>query len=471
MVTEAETPSVVDAGESPKPPYGWALLAGGLVFLLYALTLGPTTAFWDTSEYIATGYMMGIPHPPGNPLFVVLARAWIVLLEPTQLSVAVRVNLFSAFMSAASHTFWFLLIHHVLRYVSRDRIFRLAGAGVAVLVSATAFTVWNQSNVDEKVYTVSLLTIALLSWLVIRWQERIGQGKDDNLLVLMVFILALSVGNHLMAFLAAPAMAVFIFLSNPRAVLNWKLYPAMVGAVILGLSIHLFLPIRAEQDPVINEAAPECATMTSALLSVATYGNAGCEPLNASLNRTQYKVEGEPGAGLFGERQSPVADQYINYFQYFDWQWARSLSGTDVTFGGGRALFTALFLILGLYGAWQHKNRDIPSFLYVLTLFGTLSVGLVWYLNFKYGFSLPDPVGDFSLHEVRERDYFFLVSFSIWGLWAGVGIAALWQTVSEMLSVSFAKAAPVLALGFIPLVLNYSWANRNYDYSAQSRAE
>lgn len=262
------------AQDTHAPPYGWATLAGLAVFALYALTLAPTTAFWDTSEYIATGHIMGIPHPPGNPLFVVLARAWDLLLAPTGLSVAVRINLFSAFMSATAHVFWFLVVHHVLRFFSDQRAFRLAGAGVAVLVSASAFTVWNQSNVNEKVYTVSLLTIALLSWLVVRWQENLGRGKDDHLLVLMVFVLALSVGNHLMAFLAAPAMGVFILLVRPRVLLNWKLYPPVLVAVLLGLSIHLFLPLRANLDPVINEAAPECESLGGALTSVATYGMA-----------------------------------------------------------------------------------------------------------------------------------------------------------------------------------------------------
>ena len=78
-----------------RPPYLQAALVGAGVFLLYAITLAPTTAFWDTSEYIATGHILGIPHPPGNPLFVVLARAWSILLDPTGLSVAVRINLFS----------------------------------------------------------------------------------------------------------------------------------------------------------------------------------------------------------------------------------------------------------------------------------------------------------------------------------------------------------------------------------------
>jgi hypothetical protein len=485
-------------------------VAGGIVFLLYGLTLAPTTAFWDTSEYIATGYILGIPHPPGNPLFVVLARAWILLLEPFGFSIAVRVNLFSAFMSAAAHGLWFLVIHHVLRFFSEGRTFRLLGAAVAVLVSATAFTVWNQSNVNEKVYTVSLLTIALLSWLVIRWQERLGRGKDDNLLVLMVFILALSVGNHLMAFLAAPAMAVFILLVNPRAILNWKLYPAALVAGLVGLSIHLFLPLRAELDPVINEGAPECVSFTEALVSVATYGGAGCEPLSASLNRSQYKIEGEPGAGLSGPRQAPLGDQYSNYLQYFNWQWARSAEGDDYAFPMGRILFTLLFTGLGVWGAMEHYRRDPKSFAYVATLFGTLSLGLVYYLNFKYGYSLPDPVGDFSLHEVRERDYFFIISFSVWGLWAGVGIATIWLTLASRMSLagaatgasdtsdpsaaqtasaeagkpgqaapasepatgrlSLAKASPVLVLGFIPLVLNFSWADRSYDFAARDWA-
>lgn len=74
-----------------KPPYGWAALSGGAVFLLHALSLAPTTAFWDASEYITAAHVLGIPHPSGNPLFVVLAKAWTVLLEPTGLSVAVRV--------------------------------------------------------------------------------------------------------------------------------------------------------------------------------------------------------------------------------------------------------------------------------------------------------------------------------------------------------------------------------------------
>ncbi|MCA9626025.1 MAG: DUF2723 domain-containing protein, partial [Myxococcales bacterium] len=425
-----------------RPPYLAAAGAAVAVFALYALTLARTTAFWDTSEYIATAHIVGIPHPPGNPLFVILARAWSVLLAPLGLSVAVRVNLFSALMSATAHGLWFLVVHHILRFFSEDRRFRLVGASIAVLVSATAFTVWNQSNVNEKVYTVSLLTIALLSWLAFRWQENLGKGKDDNLLILMAFILALSVGNHLMAFLAAPAILLFVLVVHPRTLANWRLYVAGLAAAILGLTIHLVLPIRAGLDPVINEAAPTCPDIASALGAVVSYGNAGCTALAEALNRSQYDKP------PLLPRLAPLWPQVVNYLQYFDWQWARSFDGTSTVFAKMRIPFTMLFTGFGVWGAIEHARRDKASFLYVAALFGTLSIALVYYLNFKYGYSLRAPIDDRAVHEVRERDYFFVVSFSVWGLWAGMGIVSLWREAAAEFKTTMAKASPVLALAF-----------------------
>ena len=458
MTTDTAQQAISSASGPEAPPYRWALAAGGIVGLLYVITLAPATAFWDTSEYIATGHILGIPHPPGNPLFVVLARAWDLLLAPLGLSVAVRINLFSAAMGAGAHGLWFMVIHRILGFFSSDGRFRVGGAMVAVLISATAFTVWNQSNVNEKVYTVSLFTIALLSFLVFRWRDNLGRGKDDNLLILMVFILALSVGNHLMAFLAAPALGLFIVWVHPRTLLNWKLYPASVVVLVLGLSIHLFLPIRAGLDPVINEADPTCETLGSAITSVVTYGRNGCATLNDALNRQQYDKP------PLVPRQARLSSQIANYMQYFDWQWARSLEPDRTAFSWYRLPFTFLFAVLGIIGCLEHRKRDKASWIYVLALFGTLSVALLWYLNFKYGYSLAAPVPDRELHEVRERDYFFIVSFSVWGLWAGVGLAALWQELSRRTRRGLAGASPVLAIAFIPLVLNWSYASRAGDY-------
>jgi len=461
-----------------RPPYLAAAIAAIAVWLLYALTLAPTTAFWDTSEYIATAHIMGIPHPPGNPLFVVLARAWELLLAPTGLSVAVRINLFSATMSALAHGFWFLLVHRILASFSEARLFRLAGAAAAVAISATAFTVWNQSNVNEKVYTVSLLTIAILSWLAFRWRDSRSlaeaqgaarpQGKDDNLILLMVFILALSVGNHLMAFLAAPALVVMMLLVEPRTFVNWRLYAAAAVVAVIGLSIHLFLPLRAALDPVINEADP--STWQALLESL---GRKQYSKPSMLTDPTDPRLETPRSIGL-------LIAQIGNYIQYFDWQWARSIQGGDELFAGGRGIFTLLFAGLGLYGAAEHYRRDRVSFAYMAVLVATLSFALIFYLNFKYGYSYGEIVGvGREAREVRERDYFFIVSFSLWGLWAGVGLAALWLRLSERARQwradatergRLALASPVLLIALLPLVLNFSWARRNYDYAARDWA-
>jgi hypothetical protein len=466
---------VLDEG-AYRPPYLAAAVAAAAVWALYAITLAPTTAFWDTSEYIATAHIMGIPHPPGNPTFVVLARAWELLLAPFGLSVAVRINLFSATMGALAHGCWFLVAHRVVSSFTRDRLQRLAGASLAVLVSATAFTVWSQSNVNEKVYTVSLFTIALLTWLAFHWRDNIGKGKDDNLILLMIFILALSVGNHLMAFLAAPAIVVFILLVESKTLFNWKLYVFGAAVALIGISIHLFLPLRAGLDPLINEADPSTWTALLESLARRQYDKPSIfdDPTNPDLPRT---------VGL-------ILAQIGNYLQYFDWQWGRALNAGESLFGGAttpggafplRPLITFVFVALGIYGAAEHYRRDRTSWWYLAILFATVSIGLVAYLNFRYGYTYPQPDGgyDIAMHEVRERDYFFIVSFSMWGLWTGIGIFAFWRQLAERLGdwtgwtahrQRLAVAAPVLLLAFLPLVLNWHRADRSRDYAARDWA-
>ena len=231
-------------------------------------------------------------------------------------------------------------------------------------------------------------------------------------------------------------------------------------AVLLGLSIHLFLPIRSGLDPVINEAQPTCEGVSDALVSIATYGNAGCEELSSALKREQYAKP------PLVPRQAPLLAQYGNWMQYFDWQWARGVAFEDNRFPPSRLLFTLLFLALGALGLREHYRKDRASWLYLASLFGILSVGLVYYLNFKLGYSFPDQGIE---KEVRERDYFFVVGFSVWGLISGIGLAGLWKSLSRSLG-SLKAASPVLVLALVPLFLNLERASREGDYSARDWA-
>ena len=447
-----------------RPPYWAAALAGAAVFVLYLLTLAPTTAFWDTSEYIATAHILGIPHPPGNPLFVTLARVWSLLLSPLGLSVGVRINVFAAATSALSASFLYLIAHRILRPLIAERWMALVGAGAAALLSATAFTVWNQSNVNEKVYTVSVLVIAAVSWLGVLWYDRREEPKSERYALAALYLLVLGSTNHLMSVLPVPALGLMALLAGPAFLMSRSFWIRAVPLVLLGLSFNLILPVRSAQDPVINEGEPTCESVAGAFASVWTNGRAGCPALSANLQREQY---GKPPVTT---RMAPFNWQLLNYWQYFDWQWSRGVSASELP-GTSRTPFSLVFLGLGIAGLAAAFRADRRLFAYLATLVAVLTVGLVFYLNFKYGYSLSPDV-DMGLHEVRERDYFFVASFALWGMLGGIGLTWAWDRVARSLGGGRAALAtvPLLMVALVPLGLNWKWASRAGDWAARDWA-
>ncbi len=101
-----------------KPPYLAAMGVFALVLTGYVLTLAPTVTFWDAGELIAAVHTLGIPHPPGTPLFVLLGHVWSMMLPLGE--VAWRLNLMSATFSAAGAAFFFLVVHYTLVRVTAD---------------------------------------------------------------------------------------------------------------------------------------------------------------------------------------------------------------------------------------------------------------------------------------------------------------------------------------------------------------
>ena len=448
-----------------RPPYGSALIVSGVIFLLYAVTLAPTTAFWDASEYIATAYILGIPHPPGNPLFVAMAKVWTLLLEPTGLSIAQRVNLFAGFTSALASGFLFLIAHRVLAGVVRKEWVASAGAAAATVIGGTAYTVWNQSTVNEKVYTLSVLVIAAVSWLAVRWVDRRDEPGSERLLLGAGYMIVLGNANHLMSVLPAASLILLVLLTKPAVLLERGLWMRAVPLILIGLSFNMVLPVRAAERPVINEGDPVCESVAGAVVSAYTLGKAGCPELAGVLSREQYA---KPPVT---ERMAPFSHQLLNWFQYFDWQWARRADPSELP-GNARLPFTLLFGMLGLVGLLAVFEADRRIFAYLGTLAFVLTVGLVFYLNFKFGYSLAPEVINRDFHEVRERDYFFIAGFLLWGVLAGIGLTWAWDKVASATTSARAHllTAPVLLVALIPLYMNGSWASRSGDYAARSWA-
>jgi hypothetical protein len=441
------------------PSYRAAAIAGLAVLVLYLLTLAPTTAMWDASEYIVAAYTLGIPHPPGNPLFVLLGR--VASLLPFG-SVAVRVNLLAAVCSAASAAIWFLVAERVLARWLQTRWTRYLGAGVAALLSATAFTVWNQSVVNEKVYTVSLAFFAAVSWLTVLWCDDPDGRRADRLLVLIAYLIGLGYANHPAGFLVGPAVAVAVLARRPRTLLRWKLLLAGVLALMLGLTPFAVEPIRAAHHPALNEGEPTgCATSIGfrCTFSATTYTR-----LMANVNRDQY---GKPS---LGERQAPFTAQLGMWWLYFKWQWLRDSHGTQPAMQSALAL---LFLALGVAGGVVHWRLDRASFWFFGPLIFTVTLVLVYYMNFKYGASQDPGLGEVA-REVRDRDYFYLWSFSAWSVWAALGLVAVWRAFANRVGAGgaarWATAAPVLLFGILPLVGNWRDASRSGETATREWA-
>src|SRR5258705_13089669 len=96
-----------DAELDYKPSYLAAVVVALVIFALYIITLSPSTAMWDTSEYIAAAFTLGLPHPPGNPLFVLIGRVFAEL--PIAPNVAMRINGLAAGCSSGGAARGFLI--------------------------------------------------------------------------------------------------------------------------------------------------------------------------------------------------------------------------------------------------------------------------------------------------------------------------------------------------------------------------
>jgi hypothetical protein len=448
-----------------RPSYLAATIAGGLTFLLYLLTLSPESAMWDTSEYIAAAYTMGLPHPPGNPLFVLIGRVFSIL--PIAPSVAMRINLLAAVSSAVSAAMWFLITERVLVGWFAERWQRICGGALAVLIGATAFTVWSQSVVNEKVYTVSLLGLAIVSWLTVRWCDDPDGPKADRLLILIAYLSGLGYANHMAGLLALPAVAVAVLIRRPATLLRIKLIIVAAVALVVGGSSFATQPIRAAHNPPINEGDPTACRDGIAI--GCTFSKGTYDAFMYNFNRGQY---GKPS---IAERQAPFSAQVGMWWLYFKWQWWRDAHQESSRW---QSVLAALFLLFGGLGGWVHFRRDPRSFAFFGPLMFTLSFVLIYYLNFKYGASQAPELANTVDREVRDRDYFFLWSFSAFSVWAALGLVFVWETIAVVIGSEKTRVGtetfdlptkkswwmaspPILAFAMIPLFTNWNAASKS----------
>ncbi|HEX2612192.1 MAG TPA: DUF2723 domain-containing protein [Fibrobacteria bacterium] len=423
----------------------WIL--AGLIFLVsavvYYTTMAPTLSFWDCGELISSAKTLGNPHPPGNPLLILMWRVFIMVIPFTE--VAARTNLFSVVTSALVASFAFLIVIKALRMVFPEgginRFAVYAGGLIGAFLVAFSDTEWF-SAVETETNGPSMLFVMIITWLSLRWYEQRGTWRADRLLLMIGYLAFLGFGVHLFALVTLPMVGLFLLLDKETrsnipllvaglAVFSiiydvgdfpfivtgafvlflvilpfakssvwrrrWWLATMLCFLALAGVSSYAYVPIRSSVNVSLDEAE---ATSWPVLREYIERKQYGSDPmiLRALHRRGQLanQVLVHPHMGYGGYMLA----------QYFPWKVGdrdedtketleRHVAGKTLEFptlhdalGNKRGAQFSLFLLMQipfLYGGWLIFRRNRKLGLYLLGLYVVTSYGLIFYLNFADG--------------------------------------------------------------------------------------
>ena len=492
------------------------LLLFAFVFSFYLYTIAPTVSFWDCGEYIACGYILGVPHPPGSPLHVLLRRVFSLI--PFAKGIALRMNILSSLVGALTTAFVYLfIIKLALRWRPpknrQDKAIIHIGGAIGGIICAFSYTVW-WNSVESEAYGLATFMLILCVALAFLWGEDKEHTKSDKYLVLIPYLLILSIGIHLTPFLAIPGILIFVLLTiwdeikrSKAAVIisiiavfvlsiiialaaekvgfgsapmlfaasfttitfvmliNWRgrrdvrRIALLLFLVLFAFTTYGYLIIRARANPAINEVAPTTFKRLGDVLARKQYGP---EMLTTLFPRkTSIKTGYGPIRGLF--------EQVRFWTRYLIWQYTpfpRETAWERVSLNAGirfvSLLISLLFVFTALFGMLRHFIRDRRTFWLFFGVLFTVSILFIGYMNFKFSPSDPNPMH--QPREVRERHYFFGPSFVFFAFFIGLGALELLLRFRKRIKL----VAPILIiLAFTPLVSNFhSQANRRGNYIA-----
>jgi hypothetical protein len=385
---------------------GVALL---LSFIVYFITMAPTVSFWDCGEFAACSYILGVPHPPGTPLFLLIGRVFTLI--PWR-DVASRINLISVLATSLTISILFLIIVRLIcewrgkPQNLEDKIIINAGAFIGAISFAFTDSLWFNA-VEAEVFGMSILMTALTVLLFLMWMDNHKDYKSVRFLLLVMYLFGLAAGVHLLNLLIIPSILLLIFFTEKKLLLRFDLWGALPILFILGFSTYLMIYIRAGLHPSINENNPD------------TLGE-----FIKYLKREQYGTTSQ--FSILFNRAAPFWTYQVKkmFLRYFGWQFI----GKGATIGSDgyivenlsfRGLYGLPFL-LGIAGLVHHFYKDWKRALSILIFFILTGIALVVYLN------QPDP-------QPRERDYVYVGCFFTFAIWIGIGMVGILEGIMTKL--------------------------------------
>jgi hypothetical protein len=223
---------------------GWVVFAVAAV--TYLMTIEPTASLWDCGEFIASGYKLEVGHPPGNPVFMVMANFFSHFAGGNVSKIAPMVNSMSALASAFTILFLFWTITHLARKIlikdeesfTPARIIAVMAAGV---VGALAYTFSDSfwfSAVEGEVYASSSFFTAVVFWAILKWEDCADEKYADRWIILIAFLMGLSIGVHLLNLLTIPAMGLVYYFRKFE--FSWKGFAISLAVSFVMLALLMW---------------------------------------------------------------------------------------------------------------------------------------------------------------------------------------------------------------------------------------
>src|SRR5262245_395245 len=423
------------------------LVCAGAVFLValvvYSWTLAPTVTPTDSGELILAAYGLGVAHPPGVPLWVMLTH--IASLVPIG-NIAVRINFSSAVFAALACAMLTLVVAELIITASsvvgphrrnkparrgsnidssnRGGLFMFAPAIGAGLLMAFSRTLWAYATIAE-VYALNALLILLVFFLVVRWRRRIietrtnssgAEATQDKWIYAAAFIFGLAMGvHHVTVALTLPAIAIVVFRTEGLKFFTSRRlsYAALIsiGALII---VYSYLPWAASRSPAMN------------------WGNA------RSLQEIWWHITGRQYRVFFSFSPSTMGPQFIEFcrmaLREFGFPWL------------------PLTLFLAVAGLASAYKRDRTAFWFLLLI---LIADLAYSLSYEIA---------------EDKDAYYLPAFISIAIAAGLGFRWLIQLTTSRRSPIWtpyvAAATPIVLTSVTAFSANWPFNNRRHDFIA-----
>lgn len=452
---------------------GWAI--GLATTLIYRLTLSPTVSFWDCGEFISTSYTFGIGHPPGAPLYQILAHLF-CLIASTPDRIAFWSNMLSAVSAGATAMFLYWTVVHLLQQLS-DSNSKHHRINIAAITGSLCYafcdTAWF-SAVESEVYSFSMLLSSLILWATVRWVEdekanTIGRARW---LALVALLAGMSFCVHEMSWLTLPAVFLIVILTRWK---KWKQRELKVSDSVktlilclflffVGLTPYTIIPLRAQANPTINNSNPVTKEAFVNYLKRTQYEKGPLLYPRIWRNRPPDAKNHSAWSGFHGKETLPdgtvaykpnALDNAQFFFSYqLGYMYFRYLLHNFT----GRQYWQLLWLplLLAILGVGFQGQQQKKWFWTIFTLFFFSGIGLAIYLNMP-------------VYQPRERDYAFVLSFYAVAIWIGFGAYYLTERI-ESKSSNTRLSYLLLIVPALMLGMNYHHNDRSKNYAAYDTA-